>query len=1371
MARVSWGFQGVKRDVARRALVKGAAGPDLRRFCGRPRLGALLLATSALVAIAPAAQGQTAWTGQNSDNWFDNGNWTAGMPSMGVDAAINNTPTDTPVIAGLGAIANDLTLGTTSNGTLYVQGGGSLLTDVGYIGANAGVNGGLAVVGPNSLWTTRNLFVGDQGNGQLVIAFGGAVEGDNEAYVGYAGTGTGLVTVTGPNSTWTVTDLVTLGHQGIGTLEISDGGAVMFQSLMLGTEVGAEGILNITGASSTLDVSGILLEIGRQGSGTVTVSDGATVTAVTTVLAREVGSTGSLALSGGSSWTTTASVFIADAGAGELLIQSGALLDVNSLVFAVGTSGTATGTVTGVGSRIQSNGGIFVGDAGSATLTVADGASVTSGEATVASKQPSTSVVTVTGAGTSWTTDDVFTVGSRGTGTLNIKAGGTVSAATTSLGDAATGVGLVNVAGTGSRLTTMGEMTIGTFGTGALSVSAGGTVAAQSVHVAREAGSTGSITVSGAGSTLVNGSDLFIGFNGTGVMFVQAGGAVSASNGVLGAHAGSIGEATVTGSGSIWAVASDLYVGSEGTGVLTASNGSTVTVGGTTHLAAAAGSSGTLNIGAANGLAAAAPGAFTVGSVAFGAGTGTLVFNHTSDGYQFASGISGAGTIQALSGTTMLSGNSANFTGTTAVSGGTLVVSGSLGNATTGNMTIGGVGGGNLFVVAGGTVNSQNGYVGQAAGETGNVGVNGTGSAWSIAGNLAVGGQGSGSLTIASGGKVAVNGTTTIASTAGSSGTLNIGAAAGQAAAAPGALATGSLAFGPGAGTLVFNHTSDSYLFAPSISGSGVVDVVSGTTALAGNSSGFTGHTSVSSGTLLVSGSLGGTTGVLSGGTLKGNGTVGPTTLAAGGTIAPGKSIGTLTVNGALSFASGSTYAVEINPAGQSDLIVVNGSATLNGANVAVAKAPGSYLPGTQYAILTAQGGVFGSFAAPTQNLPFVELALSYDPNDVYLNVVRNQTSFPNVAVTPNQISTATAVEALGQGNAVYNAVVSQTTAAGAQQAFNSLSGEIYPSAMSVLQDESLFLRRAVLDRARVPVQAPASTPLAYATKAGTDVLEVPGTPNAFWAQGFGAWSQIDGNGNAATISGDTAGIFVGYDRAFSTGTSDWRVGFTAGYSFSSYQVDARSSSFSSDNAHVAVYGATNFGALGIRLGGAYSWADISASRSVVFPGFYNALTADTSARTGQVFGEVGYGLSFAAVNVEPFVGLAYVNVNLSDFTENGGPAALTGYGGSEGVTYSTLGARMSVPFAFGTFPTAFKGTLAWQHAFGDTTPEALFAFGPGAQPFAVSGVPIAADAALVEAGLDMAFTANISLALFYAGQLSETDTSNMVKGSFTVSF
>ena len=73
-----------------------------------------------------------------------------------------------------------------------------------------------------------------------------------------------------------------------------------------------------------------------------------------------------------------------------------------------------------------------------------------------------------------------------------------------------------------------------------------------------------------------------------------------------------------------------------------------------------------------------------------------------------------------------------------------------------------------------------------------------------------------------------------IAANAGSIGTLNIGAAAGNPAAAPGTLTAPSVAFGAGTGTINFNHTSADYVFAPAISGNGTVNVLAGTTTLTG---------------------------------------------------------------------------------------------------------------------------------------------------------------------------------------------------------------------------------------------------------------------------------------------------------------------------------------------------------------------------------------------------------------------------------------------------------------------------------------------------------------------------------------------------------
>ncbi|PRD40328.1 autotransporter outer membrane beta-barrel domain-containing protein, partial [Phyllobacterium phragmitis] len=77
-----------------------------------------------------------------------------------------------------------------------------------------------------------------------------------------------------------------------------------------------------------------------------------------------------------------------------------------------------------------------------------------------------------------------------------------------------------------------------------------------------------------------------------------------------------------------------------------------------TFVASFSGSTGTLNIG--NGGAA---GTLNSASVNFGNGTGSLNFNHTETAYDFGAAISGAGTLNHLSGATNLTADSSGFTG------------------------------------------------------------------------------------------------------------------------------------------------------------------------------------------------------------------------------------------------------------------------------------------------------------------------------------------------------------------------------------------------------------------------------------------------------------------------------------------------------------------------------------------------------------------------------------------------------------------------------------------------------------------------------------------------------------------------------------
>ena len=235
----------------------------------------------------------------------------------------------------------------------------------------------------------------------------------------------------------------------------------------------------------------------------------------------------------------------------------------------------------------------------------------------------------------------------------------------------------MTVTGPGSTWTNNGTLVVGGLGTGTLTIQNGGTVnSGGGGSVGLSAGSTGTVTVTGPGSTWNNSprvGGLNIGSFGTGSLTIANGGTVinnTAFTANIGNGAGSQGTVTVTGAGSIWSNSSGVNIGNFGTGTLTIADGGIVN-GPAVMIAANAGAIGTLNIGAGAGSPAAAPGTLTAPSVAFGAGTGTLNFNHTSANYVFAPAISGNGTVNVLAGTTTLTGAN-SYSGATNVNAGTL---------------------------------------------------------------------------------------------------------------------------------------------------------------------------------------------------------------------------------------------------------------------------------------------------------------------------------------------------------------------------------------------------------------------------------------------------------------------------------------------------------------------------------------------------------------------------------------------------------------------------------------------------------------------------------------------------------------------------
>ncbi|TWT11624.1 autotransporter-associated beta strand repeat-containing protein [Reyranella sp. CPCC 100927] len=1029
-----------------------------------------------------------------------------------------------------------------------------------------------------------------------------------------------------------------------------------------------------------------------------------------------------------------------------------------------------------------------------------------------------------------------------GFGTLAITNGGRLQT-----GDLLNSANLL-ITGPGSVATASGDTVIGAFDIATATISNGGRL--ESLGDAF-IGMASTITVTGTGSAWTIAGGLGIGdpFGGPGALTVADGAVVTVTgptiidaSGILflgdGALAGSIVTPLIINDGQIVANFTDtlvLAVPIDGGGALFQTGaGTLILTGDNTYTGGTSITAGRLQLG--NGG--------TTGSIVGDVANDAILAFNRSDAVTFAGVISGTGSVEHNgTGTTTLTGAN-TYSGGTVLNAGTLSVSAdtNLGSASGGltfnsgtlqntaafvtarnvtlnaaggtfqtdaDLTVGGVISGTGGLTKTGTatliLTGNNTYAGTTTITAGTLQLGNGGTTGSIAGDvvnnavlafnrsdtLIVGGAISGT------GVVQQNGTGTTALTGANThsggttinaGTLQLGNGG----------TTGSITGNvTNNGALAFNR-SNTLTVDGVISGTGTVQQNgTGTTVLTGTST-YTGGTTVNAGRLIVNGTIASTVAV-NGGVLGGSGTVGGITANSGGTVSPGNSVGTINVAGDVAFAAGSTYLVEIDAANNADRIVATGIATLSGGTVQVQKT-GTYTAGTRHTILSANGGVNGTFGGLTTtgtSLPLIDLLLSYDPTNVYLDVTRNAVTFCGIAATGNQCATGTGTESLGAGNAIYDAIANLPDAASIRRAFDLLSGEIHASTAATMVGQSQYLRDAVIGRVRqsygaagpatalapegkvmafagtAPGVIPDATPADAAARLFAQAPAAPATGDtviAAWTQGIGAWSKRSGDGNAGTLNGSLGGFLIGVDATFER---TWRVGLAAGYTRASFDVDSRASSGHSDNVHVALYGGGQLGALGLRAGASLTWHAIDTTRRVAFPGVADRLKADYNARTTQIFGEAGYALSFDRVSVEPFAGLAYVNYRSDRINETGGAAALTGRRQAFDMGFSTLGLRAAatVTAPSDTTVATVRGTLGWRHAFGDVTPEQRLAFRTGSDPFTVVGVPIARDSLLVEAGLDVDVTNYARFGLTYSGQFATKARDHAVKGSLTLRF
>lgn len=593
----------------------------------------------------------------------------------------------------------------------------------------------------------------------------------------------------------------------------------------------------------------------------------------------------------------------------------------------------------------------------------------------------------------------------------------------------------------------------------------------------------------------------------------------------------------------------------------------------------------------------------------------------------------------------------------------------------------------------------------------------------------------------------------------------------------------------------------------------GFVKTGPGSVILTADSSGLTGPILIADGALEIDGKLNGPMDIGREVVLAGVGQVGSTNLYPTAVISPGNDgspMGTLTVNGNLTFGQNTIYRVHADPASSaSDRIHVTGVAYLDG-TVAHVGPSGNYAPQTTYNILTADGGIQGRFTGASSAYAFLTPTLSYDTNNAFMTLTRNDVPIGSVGGTGNESSVGGALDneappstgsgspstgsgsspagsessltgsessstgnglssivnglpSAGNGSApgvatgarqVATAVLSMTPDQ-ARSALKMLSGEAYASTPSVLQSMGDTVRTLPLAHLRGNLDAPAlaGRPTAQLGSPSSDALPQSGA-SPVWAQVFGNWSTFGGDGNASSVSQSSGGLFVGGDGAVGGG---WRLGGALGYIGSHSSIADTASRTNVDSYTATLFGGRNFpvgpGHVRFMAGAAYTWHDIDTKRDVAAGSLAQRLESSYHASSTQVFTELGYRLPLGdAYSIEPYAGVAWNQLRTRDFDETGGTAALHGAGSSDDVTSTTLGLRGAWLFGSDRAPGRLTATLGWRHAMGDVKPRQELAF-EGGSTFSVTGVPIARDAAVLGLGAEMAITRNTTAGVAYDAQ------------------
>lgn len=522
-----------------------------------------------------------------------------------------------------------------------------------------------------------------------------------------------------------------------------------------------------------------------------------------------------------------------------------------------------------------------------------------------------------------------------------------------------------------------------------------------------------------------------------------------------------------------------------------------------------------------------------------------------------------------------------------------------------------------------------------------------------------------------------------------------------------------------------------------------------GTQKLSGPNS-FTGLTTVEEGTLILTGSLQGALNVDTSGTLKGTGSVHGDVISVG-KIAPGESIGTIHFLSDFTNNNGE-YDVEVNGAGQSDLISVGGDVLLNGGLILVSTVDGTYRFQDRYTIVESVGSVTGTYTGAIAASTLIQPVVTYDPQHVYLTLLA---ATARAARTSNQLAIGTQLDSIVNPNALQSLMISQIANLPideARDALDSLSGYQHTEDYITTQ----IINRQFIRRLFDPLRSIVTTEPNCCCYPCYDDFGV-------WLDVGGSFTSVSGNSNARGFSTNGYDITGGIQKTF---CCDWTFGAGGAYEQDHLHFNKSGGWEHSNTWLVGLYGLYRPSYFYGLVDFAYGNSSNKLKRSIHAGSLHYHADSKPSTSQYTFYGEVGMDYSLCNVLLQPFFGLELGSFQRKHVSEN----QPEGWGlvvkkRNQFLTTTRLGVHVTTE---GLLPDNIDLSLdvAWNLRLTSAKNKVHERFEDFGTPFEIKGIKLNSNSIDYALTLSMPFCANFSGYIEGFGESwSNANTFNVLAG------